>query len=224
MKNIFYTLFLITSLGYSQSGFIEVEIRDSIKIKPLSFEYNVTIDDSRFLRLSQDGEKNEKEARAKMNQKFNELGVFLKSKSYQFRILHNENYEIHSYIGFMKSGYAVKINNIIDLNTLTAELKTMDYIIASIGEMEYEEELKSEKRLFKKLINKAKEKAETIAELSGLKLGRIIEFKEVPEIHNITFNIMDIYTTSQERKEFGMEKGNLFGQKWKAVIVKFATK
>ncbi len=146
---------------------------------PVAIEYNVTIDDSRFLRYSANGEKNEKEARKELNEKFIKLGEFLKNRNYQFKPLHNDNYQIHGYVGFLKSGYTIELNKLQELNKLVEELKTLDYIRASLGQMKFENESIYEKKLFRKLMLKAKNKAEMIAELSDLTLGKIIEFKEV---------------------------------------------
>ncbi len=222
MKKLTYFLFLFSILAIGQDGFIEVEVRDSVRINPKSFVYEVFVDDSKFLRYQENGTRNDTEARAKLNEKYRELGSILKSKGYQISDLNKKNYELQSYVGFLNLGYAVRLKNAEELDQLLIELKKLDFVRASIGEFELPEESVSSKKLFKKLMEKASLKAKTIAELSKLKLGRVIEFREVPEINNFNFNLMDIYLTSQEKRTFGTNNGTLYAQKWKAVIIKFA--
>ncbi|MEW7278516.1 hypothetical protein ABW636_07960 [Aquimarina sp. 2201CG1-2-11] len=222
MKKLTYFLFLLSTLAISQNnGFIEVEVRDSIRIDPISFIYEISIDDSKFLRYEEDGTRNDIEARKKLNEKYVELGSFLKSGGYQTKNLNKQNYELHSYVGFLKLGYAVKLKSAEELDKLLTELKKLDFVRASIGEFELPEESVSNKRLFKKLMEKAFSKAKTIAELSKLKLGRIVEFKEVREIDNISFNLMDIYVKSQEKRTIGNTNGTLYALSWKAAVIKF---
>ncbi len=221
MKKIVFVTLLFSALMHGQSKFIEIEVRDSIRIQPLSFEYHIVVDDSRIVRYEEDGTRNDKEARVKLIEKYKELGEFLKTKGYQFRNLNRDNYEIMSYVGFAKMGYAVILKNANELDQLSQELKYLDYIRASLGEFELPDEDELEKRLFKKLLDKAQRKAETIAELSQMKLGRILEFREVPEIDNLSFNIMDIYVANKMRGEFDSQNGDLLAQRWKAIMVKY---
>lgn len=223
MKKILYLVLLVTTFGFGQNGFIEIEVKDSIRVKPIKLEYNVQINDSKFLKYDEKGGVNQDSTKIKMSEKYKELELFLKSKKYNIRPLNNSNYQIHNYIGFWKYGYAVILENSEDLQKLTSELKILDYITGSLGDVEYEESELLEKRLFNKILIKAKNKATMIAELSGLKLGRIIEFKESKEIDDININIMDIYINASHGRKLNMNKNIIFGQKWKTVVIKFKT-
>lgn len=221
MKKLTYAFLLFSTIVIGQNGFIQVEVRDSIRIDPISFTYEIYVDDSKFLRYAEDGTRNDDEARNKLQEKYKELGTILRSKGYQIKNLNKENYELHSYVGFINLGYSVTLKNTKELDTLLVELKKLDFVRASMGDFELPDESISDKRLFKKLIEKASQKATTIATLSKLKLGRVIEFKEVPEIDNLTFNIMDMYVKPQTKRTFGGKQGVVYTQKWKTVLIKF---
>ena len=193
MKKILYLLFFTISLSFGQNGFIEIEIKDSIRLKPVKFEYNVQMSESKFIRHDMKTGFNQDSTKLIMNEKYKELEMFLMKRKYKIRPLNNSKYQIHQYVGFWKYGFAVELQNSNDLEKLTSELKTLDYISGSVGEIDYDENELSEKRLVQKILDKAKVKANMIAEMTGLKLGRIIEFKEVKGIENLDVNIKDIY-------------------------------
>jgi len=224
MRKILYLLLFVASYGFAQNGFIEIEIKDSIRMKPVKFEYNVQIGDSQFRNFDSKTGVGQDSTKIKMNKKFDELEKFLNKRKYKIRPLNNSKYQIHDYVGFWKYGFAVELETSKDLEKLTSELKTLDYITGSIGEIEYDENVLSEKRLVKKILDKAKLKANMIAELTGLKLGRIIEFKEVKGIENLDVNIKDIYLALAQNRQWDVNKNNLFGYKWKIAIIKFETK
>ncbi|KZS40608.1 hypothetical protein AWE51_06575 [Aquimarina aggregata] len=218
MKKILYLILLLTNIGFAQNGFIEIKVKDSIRLKPVKFEYNVQISESKFLSSDKDL------AKSKMQEKYEQLELFLRNRKYKIRPLNNSEFQIHDYVGFWKYGFAVELSNSKELENLTTELKKLDFIKASIGEIEYENPELSEKKLFSKLLKKAKEKGKMIAELTGQKLGNIIELKESKESDNLNVNIKDIYLASLRNKDFGVVKNQLFGQKWETIIVKFSAK
>lgn len=225
MKNLFYLVLFISSLGFSQTGYIEIEVRDSIKLKPISLEYNIQIDDSKFIVYNNEKEVNQYSTKIKVTEKCNELKSFLKAKNYKIHPLSNNKYQIHNYLGFWKNGYVVTLEKPEGLQKLTSELKSIDYISGSIGEIEYEENEIVEKRLLSKIIEKGKTKAKIIADLSGLKLGKLIEFKEGKELDELNLNFLDITVNRiSKQQELIMSKNGLFGQKWKTVTLKFIAK
>ncbi|MET2986129.1 SIMPL domain-containing protein [Aureibaculum conchae] len=221
MKILLSILLLTSSLCISQTGFIEIEVRDTIQLKPIKFEYNVQISDSKFLRFNEKGGVSKDSSKVLLKEKYKELGTFLKNKKYEIRPSTNANYQIHDYIGFWKYGYVITLEQASDLQKLTSELKELDYITGSLGQMEYANEEKAEERLFKKLLDKARKKASTIAKLSDLKLGKIIEFHEVREVDNMAYNMLDMYAVAQRNKKWQSGNNELYGQKSKAIVVKF---
>ncbi len=79
------------------------------------------------------------------------------------------------------------------------------------------------KKISYKNFKESRRKASMIAELAGLKLGRIIEFKEATGINNLDINIKDIYFAMAQNRLWDVNKNNLFGYKCKTVIIKFQT-
>lgn len=224
MKKIIYLLLLITNFGFGQSGFIEIEIKDSVRIKPLNFEYNIQISQSKFITHNVNGIVSKDSTKIKMQEKYKELQLFLENKKYKIRPLNNSEFQIHKYAGFWKLGFAVELQTSKELEKLTSELKILDFIQGSVGEIEYGDIELYEKRLFSKILKKAKRKGLMIAELTGQKLGRIIEWKEGKEFENISLNIRDVYLNTLQQKNWSVNKNILFGKQWKTVIIKFSAK
>ncbi|WP_160112288.1 SIMPL domain-containing protein [Aquimarina sp. AU58] len=222
MNKIIYLFILTINITFAQNGFIEIEVKDSIRIKPINFEYNVQISESKFNNL-EFAKTSKDSAKFKMQEKYKELESFLLKKKYKIRPLNNSEYQIHEYVGFWKLGFAVKLKNSKELEELTTELKTLDYITGSIGEIEYGNSELYEKRLFTKILKKAKRKGQMVAELIGQKLGKIVELKEGKEAENISVNIRDVYLSALQQKKWDVNKNILFGQEWKTVIVKYTT-
>jgi hypothetical protein len=223
MKKIIYLLILIANFGFGQSGLIELEIKDSVRIKPINFEYNVQISESKYTGYDENGAVGMDSAKIKMLEKYKDLQLFLENKNYKIRPLNNAEFQIYDFAGFWKLGFAVALKTSKELEKLTTELKTLDFITGSVGEIEYGDKELDEKRLFTKILEKAKRKGQMIAGLTGQKLGKIIEFREGKEVDNISVNIKDVYLSSLQNKNWDVVKNILFGQEWKTVVIKFST-
>lgn len=223
MNKIIYLFILITNFGFGQSGLIEIEIKDSVRMKPINFEYNVQISESKFNRYDENGAIGKDSAKIKMQEKYKELELFLENKNYKIRPLNNSEFQIHDFMGFWKLGFAVELKTSKQLEKLTTELKTLDYITGSVGGIEYGDKELDEKRLFSKILEKANRKAKMIASLTGQKLGKIIEVREGKEVDNISVNIKDVYLSALQNKNWDVNKNIIFGQEWKTVVIKFST-
>ena len=223
MRTILYLVLLITNFGIAQNGFIEIEIKDSLRIKPIKFEYDVQISESKFSSYEENALIVKDSAKIKMQEKYQELELFLKNRKYKIRPLNNSEFQIHDFAGFWKYGFAVELQTSKELEKLTTELKTLDFINGSVGEIEFGDYELYEKKLFAKILEKSKIKGQMIAELTGQKLGRIIEFREGKEAENVSINIRDIYLSALQEKNWDVNKNILFGHHWKTVIIKFST-
>jgi hypothetical protein len=120
-------------------------------------------------------------------------------------------------------GFSVSLKSMADLTKLKKDLEGLDYISTNVGDIDYGDEALYEKRLFEKLIAKARKKAETIASISGLKVVRIAEVKESKETDNVSYNIANTYFALANNKMFS-KKGNLYRTVFKVVIIKFEAK
>lgn len=221
MKTLLSILLLTTSFCFSQTGFIEIEVRDTIRIKPDTFEYHLNVNQSSIMEGSDSESYDPKATNEKLKVKLKELETFLTKKAYDFKPMYNSTYELNNNSYFSKNGYVVTFASSKGLQKLMNDLKALDYVKGSLGEFHYTNQEKAEESLFKKLLEKARKKAMTIAKLSDLSLGKIIEFREAKEVDNLTFSMLDMYAVTQFNKKWGSAKNELFGQKSKAIIVKF---
>lgn len=223
-KLILITLFFISAISFAQSKFIEVEVRDTIMLEPSRFEYVISIRDFEVdtSAVVTPDAYNPQAMKQKYDQKAEEIKKVLKSKKYAFRDLRDSNYELNSMSFYSENGFVVRLKNIEDLRNLKKILSGYNYVTGSVGEIFYDDENSAEQILIKKLIERALRKAMLIASQSDLKLGKILEVKEVKEVDNFTFNIMDMYISSGKRNRLNAEDGSLKSTRSKAMMVKFA--
>ena len=107
------------------------------------------------------------------------MNNFLKSKKYKFRhygfdqsLLRNKPFYPDNYIITIPKGFKI-YKEIID------DLRRFDFIEFETSNVNYDkDEAKNEEILFTRLLKNAKRKAEMIAKLSNVKLGKIIEINE----------------------------------------------
>lgn len=221
-KRIFSGILFLSSLCYAQNGFIEVEVKDTIRSKVLKYEYALEIlNIPNEVNFVQTGSKTKKERIAEKNKELKEkIEDILKKGKYIYRKPVNYNSLVNSY-NFSDKAFIITINNEEELHKTYDLFKDFESVNISLEETFFKDEKDSEKRLFKKLLQKAKNKAIMIAELSDLKLGKILEVKEVKEIDNLTFNIMDFYINSNMNKS---SSKSFFTNQSKAIVVKFIAK
>ncbi len=225
-KKIVLVVYLLLSNVYifSQTGFIEVEVRDTIKLKTSKLEYLIEIPQNQDY-IYDNNENNvvetRKKIREKTRQQVTEIEQFLKEKSYDYRLPEN-GYLINNNSFFQTKSFIVTLKNKNEINKVRKDFEKFDYVNISFRKTLFESnsETEIEKRLFKKLIDKARRKASMIAQLSDLKLGKIIEFKEVEEIDNLNFNFMDFYILSKKNPQNSSQV--IYSSTQKAIVVKFA--
>ena len=191
------TLLLNASFFYAQNGFIEIEVRDSVSLKAISYEYTIMAVQDYAVDID-DYEADENINKMKSNNKekmaLSTVETFLKNNKFTFESLNDANYSIGSNkygYDFTSEGFKVFVNSVSDLKKITNELKGTSGISGSVTKVNYEENSKYEDVLLKKIIEQSKVKAQKIASLSGLTLGKIIEVKESKESSGDSFmNIM----------------------------------
>ena len=220
MKKIFFVFLFTATFGFSQSGFIEVEVRDTIRLNPSKICYNITINRSDLYQPEAGKTYDPVEAKNKTNSKLDEIKKFLESYNYTFNKIGESNYQINNSLSSWKNGFVVTASNVKELEKLSRGLKQFDFIDATISKVDRIENSYSDERLFEKLINKAKLKAKTIAQISNLNVGKIIEVKEVKEIDNMNFSVLDMIITSKGSSSFD-DTTKFYGVRSKALIVKF---
>lgn len=229
MKKFFLTaLMLFSIVSFAQSKFIEVEVTDTIALKPLSFQVNVYLEsydytmavdtittvyeDNYDPMAEQEKEKNKlQEIKRKLEVKKHKVGPLSDSKGSLF------NKRLY---GSDPKGWTVIVNGesevqkIKDMFTLNNDIRT------EVSVLKYADELKAEEQLIKKLMDKAKARVVVIGSYSGLKPGRILEVKEGKQGGGFD---MESYMKEMLKMSRGtQDDGNYTGSLSKTFVVKFA--
>lgn len=203
MKKIIFLLLIFTSIVFGQNKvfnikgidsigelnytyytkFIQVEVQDSIHLeKESSYDYLISVDKDIFpendtvyninsikeIKIYGSDYKKTKIALEKIFK--------LKKLDYKY-ILYSSN---SPYKLWYKDNYLVNVpsnkNLVNDFENELSQIKTIEqYRVINVH---YKDEDKVEEILFERLLKNAKKKASMIAELSGVKLGKIIEINE----------------------------------------------
>lgn len=199
MKNQILIALLFISFGaFAQSKFIEVEVTDTITLKPLSYRCNFYVDtydynddvvvevvdtdytdvDTMAVNAEPYVPYNVAVQREKGRQKVAELTKMLEAKKFKVNPLDESYLDIMDQRGYEKEGFTVIVNSLADMESLKVALEDRQDVTPAISVLKYEDAQKAEEVLIKKLITRAKARAQVIGASSGLKPGRIIEVKE----------------------------------------------
>lgn len=185
MKKIFITLMLaVFSAGFAQERFIEVAVSDTIVMKTVAFKYNVfvvdedivgdttAVEDLYTIKSNQELDK----------QKQKSLKDFLIKKGYKPQESEDDGSGIfggRNFLGF--SGLMITVKTKAEADKLDTEIKKLGYAgLKKTGNL-YGDESVYDNPLLKKVLERARKKAEQIALLGGVKLGRVLSVKEGAE-------------------------------------------
>lgn len=231
MKNVkiifAFVLLTLSFVSYSQDGSIEIEVRDSVKLKPISIDYILSVEEnyeeavSVTEDVSEDTKSNELKAKADEKIKFNNLETFLKKNKYKYISLSDSGFETGNHSRpYFDGGFSVTVSSVEELKKLSTEIKKMQDIGGYIGTIKYEEPSIYEDQLLKSLVEKAKIKAQKIATLANINLGKILEIREVKEVDNTSYNFFQqIMKLSSKNKRNPV---NSFTSNYvKALVIKF---
>lgn len=235
MKKLSLTLLLLYGLcGFAQTGFIEVEVTDTVWMKPVSFDYNVVLNhdisdmyspyvaDSTSVDM---GNYNPEAAEAGSDKTVADLKAFLSKKGYATKPIENQGPNIFT-SNRDAEGFVVTVTSTEKLEALKAEVKELGYAEGSMGAVNYGDSSAYDARIYKKLIEAARKKAGVIAGLSGQKLGKVIEVKEPSTTPDGVMEYMvqlRLAMGSAEKLNRGADN-NLYGEMSKTLMVKFAAK
>jgi hypothetical protein len=174
---------LLTSLTIqAQTKFIEIEVNDTILLKPISFKVTVTIEEDMAAGMDYSDDENEESNQLKIDSykknKASEIENLLTSNNFKFsNTISNDNF-----LGMPRNnknlGFTVSLSSVAELKSLEVKLKTIDKIETNIFETIYEDGSKYDEILYKRILAKAKIKANYITSNSGLTLGVINEIRE----------------------------------------------
>lgn len=228
MKKLsFIALLLISFTAFSQNGFIEIEVIDSVQIKATSFEYVVALEEDYDVYVEDaEADENINEMKAKNQDKIRltTLENFLKNNKYTYVSLSDSSYEVNGRNNLFRmssNGFKVTLSSVDALKKFASEIREMTKVTGTISKINYDTKSVQEEELFKKLIEKGKTKAQSLAKLSNLTLGKIIEIREVKEVENANFNFMDMIMKLDKKRNFGMASDIQNSNHTKALVIKF---
>jgi len=235
MKNskffLAFALFTLSLTTYSQNGFIEIEVKDSVKLKATSIEYIVSLEEDYDLyavdeeEVVEDVKSNELKTKAAQKIKLNNVETFLKNQKYKYVSLADSSFETNNKTKLLFNsndlGFSVTVSSVEELKKLSGEIKKMDGISGTIGTVKYEDQSVYNDQLIKSIIEKSKSKAQNIAKFANLTLGKIIEIREIKEVDNASYNFFEMIMKLQTKNKFNMYSNSFDHNYVKAMIVKF---
>lgn len=222
MKNIIVTITLLLSFAsFAQNKFIEVEVTDTISLKPVSFKLNAYSDPYRQLDFGESETYNPAIAHEKAKNKLEAAKKTLEAKKYKVLPLDNSGIGILEKRNATNDGFTIMVNGLSEVKKLEETIKAIGDIETIVTVLKYADEQKAEEKLINRLIEKAKAKAKVIATASGLKEGRIYEVKE-GRGSNPTTEMSDIYTQIAKMGNWMSQGSNYTGSISKTFIVKFS--
>lgn len=223
-KLIHIALLLISFTAFAQNKFIEVEVTDTITLKPISFQVNLVVDDVPTVQAYEleDNVAVELAGAEDLNNKQEELKKLLVSKKYTVKPLDESKMNIFERRFSNNSlGYSVPVSSLVEAEKLKELVKNMAYVKTTVSVLKYEDEQVAEELLIKRLMDKAKRRAMVIGANTGLKAGKVLEVKE-GQPKDAMGGMMEFYEQIAKMGAMGKDTGNYTGSLSKTLVVKFA--
>lgn len=177
MKKFLLTALLVFSIAsFAQSKFIEVEVTDTIALKPVSFQCNIYVSSSDSLAVAFDEDYDPMANAENEKNKLKEIKKKLEAKKYKVNPLDQSKGDILTRRYYGENGWSVVANSENEIQKLRDVLNGDANLEVAV--LKYADETKAEEQLIKKLMDKARARAAVIGMNSGLKPGRILEVKE----------------------------------------------
>ncbi|MEP2238055.1 MAG: SIMPL domain-containing protein [Maribacter sp.] len=224
MKNNLILVLTFAIFGYgtsfAQEKFIEVMVKDTVSLKPISYQYQI----SSGLKFEYDYENpnSKNEFSEKLKQSENKIVSLLKKWNYDYRL--NDNPEVNYAKELTdKTSYLVKLKDSVLKEEFKARM-IQDGIDFYITEVKYENKENKIREIYTRLLRKAQERASLIAELSGRKLGEIIEVSESKSEFGVITSFIENFAYS--RSNGGSTTSFQFnaGVLEKSILVKYTIK
>lgn len=215
-------LLLISFSAFAQDKFIQVEVTDTITLKPLDFQFNIYVNDEMEVVAYDDEEEYDPIAELEKNKnKLQGIKKMLENKKYKVGPLDESklNPFKKSFSGTQRQGLTVFVSGTVEMQKLKDLIDAHPEAKTLISVTKYADEQKAEEQLIKKLMDSAKARASVIGVNSGLKPGRILEVKEGKPSGEL--NMGDFYS---QMLKLGMlaENGGNVGSLSKTFVIKFA--
>jgi predicted secreted protein len=216
------TLFFISAISFAQNKFIEVEVTDTIALKPLNFQCNVYIDiynyETVVVEEGGDEEYDPLAAKEKAKNKLQGIKAMLEAKKYKVTKLDESKINMLERRRQDSEGLTIMVNGEAEMQKLKDLLDDKQDVETVVTVLKYANEQQAEEQLIKKLLDKAKARAVVIGANSGLKPGNILEVKEGERDSSLN----DFYTQLAKLGKFGTQNDGYTGSLSKTFVVKFA--
>lgn len=172
MKKTFLILLFFSTLGFSQDKFIEVLVKDTIVLKPISFEYAIKSD------IEFDFEElNRKNLNELIKESDKQVLNFLKNGNYKFE--ENQiNLLFASLAGSQPKSYTVFIPDLASKEKFIVHIEKTGGLEYNLMSINYEQNDLTEEKIYSKLLEKAHKRVELLGRVKNLKIGEIIEISE----------------------------------------------
>jgi hypothetical protein len=224
MKNNLNLLltFVIFGFGtsFAQEKFIEVMVKDTISLKPISYEYQIS--SGHKFEYDYENPNSKDEFSEKLKQSEEKIVSLLEKWEYDYRLSGNPEASYTKELND-KTNYMVKIKDSVQKEEFKTRLK-QEGINFYITEVKYENKETKVKEIYTRLLIKAKERAQLIADLSGRKLGEIIEISESKSEFSVITSFIENFAYSRSyggsSTTFQFNSGVLE----KSILVKYAIK
>ena len=198
-------LFLTSFFATAQNNFIEVEVQDTLLIKPITISYTISVNDSGWTiypplsaqgaTIPEDAIYNPENDKADYDKKIRELKDALIKKGYKPALLSDN--AIVSLPEYTDENCIVKLKDLSQIKKLQTDMEDFIYADINVREADLGDKAQYENKLLKKLADRAKVKAQGVATATGQKLGKILQFKENKlENEGLPFNVQDTYLQS----------------------------
>lgn len=221
MKRFILFLILFLSLsGFAQNKFIEVEVTDTVSLKPVKFNLNVYSDATASYDFNDNEEYDPTVAEEKAKNILEGAKKIVESKKYKIVPLDNSGIGLFQQKTAKEKGFTVPVNGSDEVKKLEEMLKAVKGIETIVTVTKYADEQKAEDDLIKKLIDKAKARAGVIAAASGLKVGKILEIREGKSSNGLLG--IDFYAQIAKMGNWMSQTADYKGELSKTFLVKFA--
>jgi hypothetical protein len=223
-KLIFLALMLISFSSFAQGKFIEVEVTDTVSLKPLNFRIDVYADtddllDTVAVAYDEDDNYDPLAEQEKLKNRLQEAKRMVESKKYKVSSLDGSGLSVWERKRAASNGFSFIVNSEPEMKKMREMLDAKQGIMAAVTVAKYSDEADAERALISKIFDKAKKRAIFIGANSELKPGKIVEVREGK---NSESSFTDFYTQILKYSKFGQDTTDYKGTLSKTFVIKFA--
>ena len=222
MKKIVFSICLLCSLmTLAQNKWIEVDVNDTIWVKATEIKYHIKIENYNSPLFSGVDSLMAATKQNKTNA-VKEIEAFLKQKNYTYEPIEQE-FEITFFSN--REGFTVILNKVEDLKELYAKVSSYSGLNTNFEISKTDSSVNIDKKSYKKLMVRARDKAELIASNAQMEIREVLEVSDVLKTENILnqLAIKDVIF-ARLSDDMVIHNGIIYKIDKKYLKVKYATK